>query len=126
MEDLKSDEVDMELLGGALEFLAEEYRCRVLGEMTEDEMNTACSRKYGRPFEVAAQKSGSVDAYPGDYKIKYFLGKDGKRHESALDRHLRVGNDAEKLLRIYFLFDSEKQLIVVGSLPKHLKTLTFG
>jgi hypothetical protein len=54
------------------------------------------------------------------------LGKDGKPHESALDRHLRVGNDAEKLVRIYFLFDPDKQLVVVGSLPKHLKTLTFG
>ena len=117
MEDLRSDEVDMELLGSALEFLAEEYRCRVIGEITEDEMNTVCSRKYGRPFEVVSQKSGSVDAYQGDYKIKYFLGTDGKRHESPLDRHLKVGNDSENLLRIYFLFDSEKQLVVVGSLP---------
>ena len=116
----------MELLGAALEFLAEEYRARLIGQLSEDEMLTACSRKYGRPFEVAAQKGGSVDAYPLDYKIKYFVGKDGKRHESPLDRHLRVGNDSENLLRIYFLFDPDKQLIVVGSLPKHLKTLTFG
>lgn len=126
MEDLKIDEVDMELLGSALEFLAEEYRSRLIGELSEDEMLSACARKYGRPFEVAPQKGGSVDAYPLDYKIKYFVGKDGKRHESALDRHLRVGNDSENLLRIYFLYDPEKQLIVVGSLPKHLKTLTFG
>jgi hypothetical protein len=75
MDDLKSDEVDMELLCDALEFLGEEYRCRVIGEITEDEMKGACSRKYGRPFEVAYQKGGSVDAYPGDYKIKYFIGQ---------------------------------------------------
>lgn len=43
-----------------------------------------------------------------------------------LDLHLKVGNDSENLLRIYFLYDKEKKLIVVGSLPKHLKTLTLG
>jgi len=54
-------------------------------------------------------------------KIKYFKDAQGKRHESALDYHLRVGNDAENLLRIYFLPDDTKQLIVIGSLPRHLK-----
>jgi hypothetical protein len=126
MKDVKPGEVDMELLCSALEFLAEEYRSMLTGTLTEDEMKLCCARKYDRPFTVTPQKGLSVEAYSGEYKIKYYVGADGKRHESPLDWHLKVGNDSENLIRIYFLYDSEKQLIVVGSLPKHLKTLTFG
>jgi hypothetical protein len=126
MEDVKANEVNMELLCSALEFLAEEYRSNLLGELSEDEMNGDCGRKYGRPFLVTPQKGLSVEAYSGDYKIKYFKGADGKQHESPLDYHLKVGNDSEKLLRIYFLFDGDKKLIVVGSLPKHLPTLSYS
>ena len=63
--------------------------------------------------------------YPAEYKIKYFEGYKGKPVESLLDYHLKVGNDAENLLRIYFLFDETKKLIVVGSLPEHLKTSSY-
>lgn len=44
--------------------------------------------------------------------------------ECPLDFHLGVGNDPENLLRIYFLHDDAKKLIVVGSLPRHLKAVT--
>ena len=66
------------------------------------------------------------NAYPLEYKIKYYKDEKGKTHESILDLHLKSGTGAENLLRIYFLYDKEKQLIVVGSLPKHLKTLKNG
>jgi hypothetical protein len=126
MEDVKAHEVNMELLCSALEFLAEEYRRNLLGELSEDEMNGECGRKYSRPFLVTPQKGLSVETYSNDYKIKYFKGADGKLHESPLDYHLKVGNDSEKLLRIYFLYDGDKKIIVVGSLPKHLPTLSYS
>ena len=44
--------------------------------------------------------------------------------DSDLEYHLRVGNDPESLLRIYFLHDDEKKLLVVGSLPRHLRAVT--
>ena len=44
--------------------------------------------------------------------------------DSDLDYHLRVGNDPENLLRIYFLHDDDRQLIVIGSLPDHLTTVS--
>lgn len=66
------------------------------------------------------------NAYPLEYKIKYYKDEKGKTHESILDLHLKSGTGTENLLRIYFLYDKEKQLIVVGSLPKHLKTLKNG
>lgn len=43
-----------------------------------------------------------------------------------MDYHLSVGNDPENLLRIYFLHDDGKQLIVIGSLPKHLKAVNIN
>jgi len=61
--------------------------------------------------------------YPTEYRIKYYPGPKGKPVESLLNLHLKVGVDPRTLIRIYFLYDKEKQLIVVGSLPKHLKTV---
>ena len=48
----------------------------------------------------------------------------GSPVDCPLDFHLRVGNDAEYLLRIYFLHDDKKKRIVVGSLPRHLRVVT--
>jgi len=109
-----------------LEFLAIEYRNELIGEITEEERNLLCSKRYGRPFTVTPIKGMSPQAYPAEYKIKYYENEKGKKYESVLDLHLKVGNDSENLLRIYFLYDKEKKLIVVGSLPKHLSTLTMG
>jgi hypothetical protein len=63
--------------------------------------------------------------YPNEYRVKYYLGRTGKPVESDLDLHLKVNNDTGNLLRVYFLYDSQKKLIVVGSLPLHLKTVSY-
>jgi len=91
----------------------------------EEEMNNRCTQKYGRPFDVVPSAGVSGVRYPKEYKIKYYLGHKGKPVESLLDYHLRVGNDNERQLRVYFLYDNEKKLIVVGSLPEHLPTVMF-
>lgn len=121
----KTSEVDLALICDALEFLSTEYRGWRIGELTEDERNNLSSEKYGRLFEVITDRSLSIDRYSADYKIKYKLGYNGKLVESALDNHLKVGSDPQNLLRIYFLFDNEDKLIVVGSLPKHLSTMSY-
>lgn len=59
--------------------------------------------------------------YASQYKIKYRMGTKGKPVESVLDEHLKVGSTAGNLIRIYFLYDSQRDVIVVGSLPYHLK-----
>ena len=87
-------------------------------------MNSRCSKKYDRPFEVKPTGTTTIEFTPTQYKIKYFIGAAGKPVESALDYHLCVGNDPENLLRIYFLHDDAKKLIVVGSLPRHLRAVT--
>lgn len=117
---VKPNEVDLWLLCDALEYLAHEYRDQKAHLLTRDEANARSSRKYDRPFEVKSTGSISVQMYPLEYKIKYKTGFRGKPVETALDEHLKVGNTAGNLIRIYFLYDEERKCIVVGSLPKHL------
>lgn len=90
----------------------------------DDERNQRCTQKYNRPFNVAPSGDSSIKKYPKEYKIKYSIGFKGKPTEKPLNLHLRVGNDSDNLLRIYFLYDVEKKLIVVGSLPRHLSTMS--
>ncbi len=125
LSELKTGEWDIGLICDALEFLATDYRDELTGSITEDEMKSNCSRKYGRPFDVTPLSGLSIQSAPKEYKIKYYTGFKGKPVESLLDLHLRVGNSAEDLIRIYFLYDKDKKVIVVGSLPKHLPTLSY-
>ena len=118
--------VDVGLICDALDFLATDYWDQRYRRISIEEMYTRCSVKYGRPFEIKPTGNATVEFTPSQYKIKYFSGARGKPVESPLDYHLRVGNDPEDLLRIYFLHDDKKQLIVVGSLPRHLKTITIS
>ncbi len=125
LSDVTADEVNLPLLCDALEFLACEYRDLLLGLISEDDKKQLCAQKYARGFDVAPVKGVSVTMYPTDYKIKYTIGHKGKPVESLLDRHLRIGDKAGLLLRIYFLYDKDKRLIVVGSLPRHLRTASY-
>lgn len=120
-----ASEVDMDLLCDAIEFLGCEYRDQVLGLISKDDMYHICAEKYNRPFDVGSSGDISVSMYPKEYKIKYGVGFTGKPVEVPLNMHLRVGTDNENLLRIYFLFDKEEKLVVVGSLPKHLPTISY-
>lgn len=120
---VRSDEIDMNLLCDAIEFLAEEYRDERIGTITEVEKNNICKRKYNRPFSVTPSGKKSIEYYTSDYKIKYKVKSNGKLGEVVLDLHLKVGIGKENLLRIYFYYDRDIDLVVVGSLPYHLKSV---
>lgn len=124
LREKEAKRVDIGLICDALDFLATDYWERRYRRITDEEMHTRCSAKYGRPFEVKPTGNTTIEFTPSQYKIKYFLGARGKPAESPLDWHLGVGSDPENLLRIYFLHDDEKQRIVVGSLPTHLRAVT--
>lgn len=96
---------------------------QLIGKISEEEKNAICSKCYDRPFTVTPISGMTPSAYPLEYKIKYHRDEKRKKHESVLDLHLKSGVGTENLLRIYFLYDKENKLIVVGSLPKHLATL---
>lgn len=120
---VKSDKIDIELLCDAIEFLAIEYRDERLKLISEEEKNSLCNKKYNRPFTITPSGKKSIEDYPKEYKIKYKIGPKGKPVEVPLDMHLKVGIGKENLIRIYFYYDKEKDLVVVGSLPYHLKAV---
>lgn len=124
LADKTARDINIETICDALDFLATDYWERRYHQLPNEEMNTRCAEKYGRPFDIRPTGTTTIEFTPSQYKVKYFPGKRGKPVESSLDFHLSVGNDPQNLLRIYFLHDDEKQLIVVGSLPRHLRAVT--
>ena len=55
------------------------------------------------------------------YTITYSI---GQRRQQILGPHLKYGNtkDDRRCMRIYFIWDDDRQLIVIGHLPSHLDT----
>lgn len=113
----------VELVCDALDYLATDYWEQRYAQLPKDLALTHCGEKYGRPFDVKPTGQATIDYTPSEYKIKYYINVQGKEVDSDLDYHLRVGNDPENLLRIYFLHDDSQRLIVVGSLPDHLRAV---
>lgn len=66
----------------------------------------------GAITEVAAGMEGDT----------YFVQYRGKRR--MFDRHLAKGSNKDRryCLRIYFFWDAEDQMVVIGDLPHHLDT----
>ena len=112
---------DAPLVYKALLLLADEYRNMRLGAdddgMTRFE--TRCdelSLRFGESIsEVTAGR------YENQYYVEYPVGS-GLKH--LLDFHLRKGTtkDDHLCLGIYFFWDEQARLVVVGSLPAHLRT----
>ena len=125
MSAVEPNEINLELLCNALEYLATDYRDNLLGIIDTTEMKRRCDQKYERSFEVTPVNGVSVEKYSREYKIKYGSGFKGKPVECLLNLHLKVGIEKTKLVRIYFLYDTALKLIVVGSLPDHLPTVSY-
>lgn len=114
---------DVDLVCDALDYLATDYWEQRYHQLPKEIALTRCGEKYGRPFEIKPVGTYTIAYTPADYHIPYFKDERGRIADSELDYHLCVGNDPENLLRIYFLHDDEHQLIVVGSLPDHLRAV---
>ncbi|MDR1832624.1 MAG: DUF3450 domain-containing protein [Fusobacteriaceae bacterium] len=110
-----------DLIWKALAFLGSEYYDMQVQRITEEEAKTRASYKYQRWFDVSPISEEIIRAYPREYKVHYSQNAfTGKKKEVGLNLHLRSGVDSENLVRIYFLWDREKKLVVIGSLPDHL------
>lgn len=114
---------DIALVCDALDYLATDYWEQRYKQLPKEITLTRCGEKYGRPFVVKPTGQMTIEFTPSEYRIKYFKNAQGMDADSDLDYHLRVGNDTENLLRIYFLHDDARQLIVIGSLPDHLRAV---
>lgn len=110
---------DVTLVYRCLKLLATSYYEYRLGMIDRDEFNTQC-----RQVDAGLDESCAItDVRAGLQGDTYFVMYDGKRRK--LERHLRKGGggkDPRNQLRIYFFWDDEKQLVVIGDLPEHLDT----
>lgn len=112
---------DVLLVYKGLLLLANEYRNMHLGleeggkEKFEARREELGLRFGGSMTEVAAGQ------YESEYYVDYPVGSGLKQ---KLDFHLRKGStkDDRLCLGIYFFWDEQARLVVVGSLPAHLRT----
>lgn len=114
----------LELIYDALEFLGSDYWENRYGGLGDEEMNNRLSLKYQRGFLITQLRDGAIEAFKEQYMVPYAVGS--KTVNKKLDFHLKIGNKAEHLVRIYFFHDEDNKLIVVGSLPEHLDSAKLG
>lgn len=107
---------DPELVFKALKLLGTTYYQMRMGDVTRQEFDQQCA-------ELGIDESESISkTAAGELGDEYFVTYRGSKRK--LDRHLRKGvaRDARQCMRIYFFWDEEEEVIVIGSLPKHLET----
>lgn len=109
---------DTELVYKCLKLLATSYYDYRTGLITNDEFMKAC-----KEVDSGLDERGAItDVAAGMEGDTYFVQYRGKKRK--LDRHLTKGNskDRRRCLRIYYFWDEQDQVIVIGDLPYHLDT----
>jgi hypothetical protein len=111
---------DVPLVYESLLLLANSYRNMKLGESGAKEEWEMGLARLGLDFDRSISKE-RVGQEGEDYFVRYPPDKETTR---ILEFHLRKGTtrDERYCLRIYFFWDEENQLVVVGWLPSHLDT----
>ena len=105
---------DVEQVCKSLILLATSYRDKARHAITIEQYKEECNK-------LSLDEAASISkTQAGRYAEEYYVEYKGK--SMLLDRHLTDGNNREPryCLRIYFFWDSEAQMVVVGSLPAHL------
>lgn len=77
--------------------------------------------KINIPWEESHCGSTALKNNPSDYNIEVPKKKGGTK-KVKLNLHLKQGIKNNDLIRIYFYWDKEKKVVVIGSWPEHLKT----
>jgi len=108
---------DVGLVGRALLYLAGPYReLRIRGRESAGAAHDRALEALG----ILNQPVGDDLTYHRDrFRVDW---RGGKR---LLDQHLKTGGntrDPARCLRIYYFWDDQEQLVVVGSLPGHIRT----
>lgn len=110
---------NVNLVYRCLKLLATQYYGYRLGMIDREEFEYQCHL-----VDAGLDESGAItDVQAGTQGDTYFVVYQGKRRK--LERHLRKGGggkDPRNQLRIYFFWDDDNQLVVIGDLPEHLDT----
>lgn len=104
--------LDVALLCDGLLYLDAYARARN-GSLTDEQLARYTDQ---RNWEVTFSGKEAVRLHESDYTVMH----DGKKY--VLDMHIKYGNRAGNLIRIYFCRDADTGKIIVGSMPEHLAT----
>ena len=104
--------LDVALLCDGLLYL-DAYAKTRNGELTEEQLQLYTDQ---RNWEVSLCGREAVRLNESDYTVTH----EGQKY--TLDMHIKYGNRAANLIRIYFCRDDETGKIIVGSMPEHLAT----
>ncbi len=106
---------DIKLLCQAVDCLGSDYYDMKLGKIRPEEYKCRLSKLH---LEDSLTIS---DSSAGEYKEQYNVTVEGKKHK--LDRHIKYGvsRDPRECLRIYYYWDDESNMIVIGNMPAHLE-----
>lgn len=118
---LKAQYRSVELIRQALALLAHEYRDCRLGKMDDKIFRKKCQElglSYRRSISLV-RATAENDTYFIDYPPEK-----PRRRFLKFKLSKGISHQPRYCLRIYFFWDAEKQLVVVGSLPHHLSNRT--
>ena len=109
---------DKALVYKCLILLATKYHAYRMGLRSYEKFLEECKR-----VDAGLEERGAItDTAAGMQGDEYFVQYKGKKHK--LERHLAKGSNKDRryCLRIYFFWDDEDQVVVIGDLPHHLDT----
>lgn len=109
---------DVKLVYRCLKLLATSYYNYRLGLISYDDFMTSCKQ-----VDPGLDERGAItDIAAGMQGETYFVRYNGRKQK--LERHLAKGSNKDRrfCLRIYYFWDEQDQLIVIGDLPHHLDT----
>lgn len=107
---------DVALVGRALLYLAGPYRqMRLVGGEEARRANEAALAALGLENSAVG---GDLQLHAERFRVEW------RGQKRLLDQHVKNGNarDPRHCLRIYYFWDDAEQLVVVGSLPGHIRT----
>ena len=87
-----------------------------MGSKTYEDFTTDMHNVDSGLKEAGAVTETAAGMYGDDYKIEY------KGKKRLFERHIGKGTQKDpcKTLRIYYFWDDEDQIVVIGDLPMHL------
>lgn len=115
----------VELVCAALRLLAEAYwPLKMATDDTRAELARAWEhgmRELGIDYSPTGMAESRMGEFRDAYTIDYQLGQSSRQ---VMGPHLRYGSNKDNryCMRVYFLWDDERDLIVIGHLPSHLDT----
>lgn len=109
----------------AIELLGEAYYAHKTASVRGQDFARAAYETFQEECQRLGLQNGacfSSAEHAGPYKKHYQFSLEGKMHE--MDMHLTrgVSRDPQRILRVYYTWDSSKKRVIIGHLPTHLTT----